>query len=212
MKKRIDFTLVITTVMCLLPMLLSVAVYDKLPDQVAIHFNSAGDPDNYASKAFAAFGLPVMMAFMNLFIHFMLDADPRKANASKTLRLISKWTAPVLTFVLMPITLFVAMGVDVPIEIIVPSFVGLIFIICGNYLPKCKQNYTVGIKLPWTLNNEENWNKTHRMAGYIWMFSGICLVIVSCFNFYPFPILILLLTAMVGGPFVYSYRLHKNGL
>ena len=54
---------------------------------------------------------------------------------------------------------------------------GLVFIIIGNYLPKCKQNYTVGIKLPWTLNSEENWNKTHRLAGYVFMLCGIMQIV-----------------------------------
>jgi uncharacterized membrane protein len=58
-------------------------------------------------------------------------------------------------------------------------FVGMILIVIGNYMPKARQNYTIGIRLPWTLANEENWNRTHRIAGYLWLISGILVVALT---------------------------------
>ena len=55
--------------------------------------------------------------------------------------------------------------------------IGVLFMIIGNYLPKCKQNYTMGIKLPWTLDDEENWNRTHRFAGFLWVAGGVVIAI-----------------------------------
>ena len=49
-------------------------------------------------------------------------------------------------------------------------------------MPKCRQNYTMGIKLPWTLADEDNWNRTHRMAGYVWTAGGILMLIVGFFH------------------------------
>jgi len=212
MKIKIDKVLIITTVVCFLPIILSLMLYNQLPDQIAIHWDIDGNPDNYASKAFAAFGIPLMMAAINVITHLGLNSDPKQANSSVVLKQLGKWTVPVLTIVLMPITLFIAMGYNIPIHIVTPAFVGVVIIICGNYLPKCKQNYTVGIKLPWTLNNEENWNKTHHLAGFVWIIGGICLVLGTFLNFNKLPILLVILSALVGIPTVYSYLLYKKGL
>ena len=211
MKIKIDKLMIITTIICLLPIILSLAMYDKLPDQMPIHWDVDGNPDNYGSKAFATIGLPFLMAGLNLITHFGLNSDPKKANASAVIKLIGKLTIPFLAVVLVPITLFAGMGYDIPIEKIAPAFVGLLFIVIGNYLPKSKQNYTVGIKIPWTLNNETNWNKTHRLAGYLWILGGLLMFINSCLRIYWFPVFIIIMFLLVGVPFVYSYILYKNG-
>jgi uncharacterized membrane protein len=209
MKK--DRILFITTAVCLLPLILSIALYDKLPDQVAVHFNTAGEPDNYASKFFAAIGLPLIMAAINIVTHVMLDSDPRRMNASAAIKYLSKWLIPALTVILMPITLFIALGYDIPVQIIVPAFVGVIIAAIGNYLPKCKQNYTVGIKLPWTLNSEENWNRTHHMAGYLWIIGGLFLILGSCLRAPgTFLAAVIILIALI--PSFYSYWLYRKGI
>ena len=82
------------------------------------------------------------------------------------------------------------------------------FTIIGNYLPKARQNYTIGIKIPWTLANEENWNRTHRLAGYLWMACGILMIIMCLTRFVPFEWLIGLFLIMVLVPCIYSCWLH----
>lgn len=61
-------------------------------------------------------------------------------------------------------------------------FIGVMFIGIGNYMPKLKQNYTIGIKVPWTLNSEENWNMTHRMAGKVYVVAGVISIIIALLN------------------------------
>lgn len=212
MKMKIDFLVFITTAVCLLPMILSLIVYDKLPMQVAVHFDSAGNPNGFAPRFIAAFGIPLLMAVLNLFTHFALNQDPKKANSSVTMQKIAKWIIPILSVILVPATLFMAMGMEIPIHIIVPCIVGVVIIACGNYLPKSKQNYTIGIKLPWTLSSEINWNKTHRLAGYVWMIGGMILVLSSFFKTYALPITLTVITLLVVVPFVYSYLLYRKGI
>ncbi len=60
--------------------------------------------------------------------------------------------------------------------------IGVMFIGLGNYMPKLKQNYTIGIKVPWTLNSEENWNMTHRMAGKVYVVAGVISIIIALLN------------------------------
>ena len=101
-----------------------------------------------------------------------------------------------------------ALGHKVDVEIIMPLFMGALFVIIGNYMPKCKQSYTMGIKLPWTLNDEENWNKTHRMAGFLWVIGGV-IIMASAF-LGSFWLFFVVLIPMVVVPFVYSYTLYKK--
>lgn len=207
---KTNSTLIITTLVCLLPVILALALYDELPAEIAVHFDQTGAPDNYLPKALAVFGLPVFMAAVNLFTHFMLDHDPRRENASATMKLLAKWSIPMLSVVLMPVTLFMAMGARIPITMLVTGLVGVIFVLCGNYLPKCKRNYTVGIKLPWTLDSDENWNRTHRFAGPVWVVGGFLFIATAFFDeFYAGWIII---AGMVALPVIYSYAVYRNQL
>ncbi|ALB45317.1 SdpI family protein [Clostridium beijerinckii] len=210
MKK--DNILWITTIICFLPLILSFGVYDKLPEVVPIHFNYAGVPDNYVPKAVGAFGMPVLMAIINIFIHFKLNNDPKKMNSPSALKYLGKWSAPIISVVLVPVTLFIALGYKIPIQIIISVVVGVIIVAVGNYLPKCKQNYTVGIRLPWTLNSEMNWNKTHHMAGYLWILGGICMIILGCMQMKSALLTLIILLVIVVIPCYYSYWLYKNGV
>lgn len=208
MKKKTNSTLIITTLVCLLPVILALALYDKLPAQIAVHFDQTGSPDNYLPKALAVFGLPVFMAVVNLFTHFMLDHDPRRENASATMKLVAKWSVPLISVIVMPVTLFMAMGAEIPITMLVTGLVGVLFVICGNYLPKCKRNYTVGIKLPWTLDSDDNWNKTHRFAGPVWVIGGILFIATAFFDTLYAGLVIMVV--MVALPAVYSYCTYRN--
>jgi uncharacterized membrane protein len=77
-------------------------------------------------------------------------------------------------------------------------------------MPKCRQSYTIGIKLPWTLNSEENWNKTHRAAGVVWVLAGIVTIIAGFFNIIPLMIAALAVSAIF--PVIYSFTLYKKGI
>jgi uncharacterized membrane protein len=187
---------------------MSVVVYHQLPDQIAIHFDSAGNPDNYLPKAAAAFGLPVFLMLINLYVHFRVNKDPKAANASHALKNVWRWAVPVLSIVIMPITLFLSMGAAVPIAMIATAMAGSIVALCGNYLPKCKRNYTIGIKLPWTLDNEDNWFMTHRFAGFVWVIGGL-VITANAFLRLPY-ITIGAAVLLLAVPFVYSYLYFRK--
>lgn len=208
MKKTINRTMIITSIICLIPFLISIIFYNSLPDQVATHFDFQGRPDGYSSKIFAAFGLPSFMLIINIILNFFLDNDPKKANVSKTINTITKWIIPVLAIVMQCLTVAYAVGKNINISIVVSIFVGMLFMIIGNYLPKCKQNYTVGIKTPWTLNNEEVWNKTHKIAGYLWVIGGFIITISSFIGIEHITFWVFVIIGFF--PIIYSYVLYKK--
>ena len=204
-------TLIITSLICLLPMLVGALVYSRLPEQVATHFDLQGNPDGWSSRPFAVFGLPGILLAVNLLMPFLLRADPKHKNMSGALVNIVIWTVPVISLLCSGLTLGRALGYDLRIEMVLPVFMGLLFILIGNYLPKTKQSYTMGIKLPWTLASEENWNRTHRLAGFLWVIGGAFFIVMSFigWNLIAFLIPIAL---MVLVPTVYSYLLYRKGV
>ncbi|MFB4329649.1 SdpI family protein [Paenibacillus sp. CR_12] len=212
MRKKNSSMLVLTTLICLLPIILSMTLYSQLPEQVAVHWNAAGNPDNYVPKAVAAFVLPLITAVINVIVNVGLNNDPKKMNAAPVLRTMGLWLIPALSFILMPITLFKAMGAELPIQTIAPALVGMLLVITGNYLPKSKQNYTVGIKLPWTLNSQDNWNKTHRFAGYLWMAGGAFMILTAFLKVNLAIAIVPVIILIAAAPAIYSFSLFKKGV
>jgi uncharacterized membrane protein len=96
------------------------------------------------------------------------------------------------------------------VEVVTPLLIGIIFTIVGNYLPKCRQNYTIGFKIPWTLHSEENWNKTHRLGGIVWTIGGVLTIISTFIGFTA--LLLPIMLAMVFVPMIYSYLLYRKGI
>ena len=152
------------------------------------------------------------MAAANLILHICLDKDPKRNNMSAALKSISLWIIPVLSVLCYGLTLAAAMGRPSHIETIVPLLVGILFLLIGNYLPKTKQSYTMGIRLPWTLESEENWNRTHRLAGFLWVAAGTLFILLSLLRLWNGWLLGILLAVMVLSPILYSYFLHRKGI
>jgi len=202
--------LLVTSVIILLPVLAGVILWDQLPAQMPSHWNAGGDVDGWSSKAFVVFGLPSILLAAQWLCALGTAADPKKANHPEKILALVLWIIPVLSVLLFAITYAVALGKTVQMEVIMPVFMGLLFAIIGNYLPKCKQNYTIGIKIPWTLNSEENWNKTHRFAGWLWTVCGIVIMLTGFFG--GFWIFFAVTLLMVAAPFIYSYSLHRKGV
>ena len=204
--------ILITTLICLLPILAGLALYSRLPEQVPTHFDFSGTPDGWSSRAFAVFGIPGLMAAINLFLYICLEKDPKRANMSATLKRISLWVIPVLSVLTSGLILGAAMGWPVHVETVIPVLVGGLFLLVGNYLPKTKQSYTMGIRLPWTLDSEENWNRTHRLSGFLWVAAGAAFILLSLLRLWNIWLLGALLLALIFVPVGYSYFLHKKGI
>lgn len=200
-----------TTIICFLPLILSFTLYDKLPEQIAIHFSRVRG-DDYAPKAFAAFGLPVLMAAINILTHLKVNNDRDKISSISVSKYLGMWSAPVTSVILVPELLFIALRYKNPIQGILSEVLGIMITMFGNYLSKCKRNYTFGIKLPWTLNSVDNWNKTHNIAGDIWILGGICMIISGYIRIQVIQLILIILIVITIIPFFYSYWLYKKGV
>ena len=147
--------IIATTLITLLPILLGLILWNRLPDTVAVHWGADGQADGWAGKAYAVFGLPCLLAAIHLFAVLFTLNDPRRKNINKKPLMLVFWLIPVLSLVTNGIVYLTAMGADIDVFVICFVLIGIVFIVFGNYMPKLQQNYTVGIKMPWTLNSTD---------------------------------------------------------
>lgn len=120
------------------------------------------------------------------------------------------WLVPVVSVITCMTIYGLALGMELDIGVIVNIMVGIMFIILGNYVHKVKQNYTVGMKLPWTLNSEENWNRTNRMTGWILILSGLLFLMNSLLLKTEIVLAVIFVVILV--PMIYSFILYKKGI
>ena len=202
-------TLILTSIVTLLPILIGILLWNKLPDSMATHFNFDNEADGYREKWFAVIIEPFILLALHLIMAMIIAADPRKKNISSRVYGITIWIIPASSLALAVVIYPYNLGIHFNISLFLGIFLGVIYIIVGNYLPKTRQNYTIGFKLPWTYANEENWNKTNRLAGVIDIVMGILIIINAAMGllniFYSFLAAVLIGTLI---PLGYSYFLH----
>ncbi len=195
--------------MILLPLLAGLILWNRLPESIATHFGPDGQPDGWSGKAFAVFFLPLFILAAHLLAVLITCADPKRQNISdKTLGLVF-WIAPLCSVMAGILTYATALGCQPNVNVFVQLVLGLLFMVIGNFLPKCRQNYSVGIKTPWALNDPENWSRTHRFAGRLWIVGGLLLALTAFSG--TVWLLLAVLLAMAFAPMVYSYALYAKG-
>ena len=201
-------TIILTTILCLLPIVAGLIFWDRLPEQLAIHFNSAGEPDNWASKPVAVLLMPVFIAALHLLCLFITAQDPKKQNITGVMKTLMLWICPFISWLCAGMTIGYALESVRNIGAVVCVFLGILFMVIGNYLPKCLPSYTVGIKLPWTLHDEGNWRYTHRIGGFCFMAAGLVTLVSAFFGPVWLPLTALALAAIV--PTVASFLYYKK--
>lgn len=209
MIKKNKVQLVITSIATLLPIVIGLILWNDLPSQIGTHWGVNGEIDGYSSKAFAVFGLPLILLGVEwLCVFGTMKLDPKAKDINPKMMSLVLWIIPIISIVMSSVTYMVALGKQIRVPLIIITLMGIVFIIIGNYLPKCKQSYTMGIKLPWTLESEENWKKTHRMAGVLWVIGGIVILATAIFE--SFVVFFSVVALMVIVPTVYSYLYYRK--
>ncbi len=203
--------IILSSVLVLFPMLIGLLLWNALPEQMVTHWGADGAADGWSSKSFSIFGIPLLILVLHLFCLFICLRDPKNAEQTdKALGLVF-WVCPVISVAINIIMYSVALGMEVNIQLFMPVVLGLMFVIIGNYLPKCKRNSTIGIKVEWALNDDENWNMTHRFAGKVWTAGGFLLIVMEFLAGSVaqilFPIVLLMIVFV---PVVYSYTFYKQ--
>lgn len=193
----------------MLPIIVGVFFWNKLPNPMATHFNFNNEADGFSSKFFAVVGLPVFMLFVHLISVTVVLKDPKKENISNKVFNLVLWIVPCVSIFVNTFLYTYNLGMETNISMFANIFLGIVFVIMGNYIPKVRQNYSIGITVPWTLANEDNWNKTHRLAGVLWVICGILFILsafVKIYNVLWTTVVLLAVAVLVPG--LYSFMLH----
>ncbi|MCT4378667.1 DUF1648 domain-containing protein [Leuconostoc falkenbergense] len=160
----------------LLPIVYGGLLWQYLPQQLPIHFGIDGQPDQYAPKLIAVIGLPVLIIAVN---YVIIRSMKNKGIDNQKVFPVLIWSLPLLLNVVQIVTFMHALNYHINIGSVILPVIGLLFIVLGNYLPKTTPNYMVGIRLPETLHNSENWQKTNRLGGFTMVFAGFILLITG---------------------------------
>ena len=215
--KKFMKTIILTTLLTGLPILIGLILWSKLPDSIATHWGADGQVNGWSSKVSTVFFLPCILMMIHLFAVFLILNDPKKTNIHKKPMTLIFWIVPVISILMNGITYLIALGIKVNISAAVSILMGTLFILLGNYLPKLRQNYTIGIKLPWTLCSEENWYRTHRLGGKLFIIGGILVALDGVAGIWLGDTLIF--TTMIGILLIcvaisvgYSFWLFKKGI
>lgn len=208
MIKQNKTKLIMTSIVILIPIIIGMILWNELPDTVATHWGINNEANGFSSKAFAVFGFPVVLLVIHWFCMIATTFDKKSKNMNPKVLSLVLWICPVVSLLMSAVVYLTALGKEIKVGFIVILFMGVLLMTIGNYLPKCKQSYTMGIKLPWTLKDEENWNKTHRFAGVLWVIGGILIIATAVFE--SFIIFFSIVLLMVIVPTVYSYLHYKR--
>lgn len=182
-------------------------LYDQLPETMPVHWNFAGQPDGYGSRDVTVWTFPLITFGLMLLFWALPKIDPKREKYEKFLgvwNLIQ--TVLVLFFAYMYyISLIAGINPSINVGQWVVGGVGVMFVLMGNYMGKIRQNYFVGIKTPWTLNDEEVWNKTHRFGGWCFVIAGLIFLGSAIVGYFYLPLFVVAIVVAVLLPIVYSY-------
>jgi len=201
-------TLIITILITILPCFIGLLLWNRLPEQIPTHFNFKNEVDGYSSKPLAVFGIPLMMVLFQLTCAFATFNDPKKKYINSKLIHLILFIIPGCSILIVILSYGTALGYPINAGMLCNLLIGVLFLLIGNYMPKVKQNYTMGFKLPWTLNSEWNWNKTHRLAGWLWILGGLLLLGNAVLRSGLVLLIVIFLVTVIPG--IYSFLLYQK--
>lgn len=187
-----------------------------LPDApMAIHFGAEGTANGFAPRDIALSIMPgLALALMVVLLWFMPAIMPKNASIDRSAGAYGAVMVAVLALLLLihGVLVLSAKGAELDHLRIVHGGVGVLIVILGNYLPKTRLNYIMGIRTPWTLADERVWDKTHRFAGPLFVLAGL-VVVVGAFLLTGVHLIILMMVAVTVPALVsiiYSYLAAKK--
>ncbi|HYO47220.1 MAG TPA: SdpI family protein [Gemmatimonadota bacterium] len=201
-------------VLIVLMVAFALAVYGRLPEQVPTHFELSGEPDDWMDRFPGAFLLPAIAAGIYLLLFALRRIDPRRAHYARfedTYWVILNVLALMMA-VMQGLSLGLALGWPIDMGRAITVTIGLLFVGLGNYLPRIRSNWWIGIRTPWTLESEAVWRETHRVGGWTFVAAGLVLVVAGVF----LPagprewVSGIALAVGVAVPLVYSYLAYRR--
>ena len=207
-------TLILTSLLTLLPILIGLLLRDKLPEMIPTHWGFDGQPDGWSSASTAILVMPLIMLAIHWVCAFFTSViDKSNQDRNEKMQVLVFWIIPILSNLCCGLMYALALGADLSITNVMFAFMGLLFALIGNYMPKCKMNATIGIKVYWAYTSEENWNATHRLGGKVWFIGGLLMLFTALIPAkYAIVVSLAVTAVMVIIPIVYSWQYYRKQL
>jgi uncharacterized membrane protein len=216
--KRKSLSWLILLALLLLPLAYAWHLYPYQPDRIPTHFGANGQPDQFGSRENIFIG-PVILGVVSVIVYLLLSnihrIDPKRHKEPADVSLYLQFALFVVLFMslLSMVILYASSHSGTAIEKLILPLLGGFFAGMGQFMPRFQPNYFAGLRLPWTLDNDDNWKATHQLAGKVWTVGGVILALVSLFAKGALALVLFFvgLIIMVLIPVVYSYQLFKKG-
>lgn len=203
--KNNKVAVIISYLLLFVPLILGAIFYNKMPDQLPTHFGPSGAADSYSSKLVAVIGFPLLFFVVQTVVVFVTAADPKHKNINDSVYSLILFLCPAISLFFTFTVINYGLGNEINVTKYITLFLSLVFIVIGNYLPKSRRNYTLGIRVPWALNSDDNWNATHRLGGVVFIIAGVLGIIVSLFVNEGLVYYFIGVLALCIIPTIYSY-------
>jgi uncharacterized membrane protein len=208
MKKLIWFA----SAIILISFIVGIILYPQMPDQMASHWGPGGNVDDYMSKFWGLFLMPIVLAACLLLFIGLPKIDPLKRNVEKFRNYYEGFILAFILFMAYIYALTIAWNLDYRFnmsKMIIPP-IGILFYYIGIMVEHAKRNWFIGIKNPWTLSSDEIWKKTHKLGGKLFKASGI--IALSGIFIQKYAIWLLLIPVLFTAAYtaVFSYQEYKK--
>ena len=202
--------LIFSSLLILLPGIAGLLLWNRLPALMPTHYAITGEADSFGAKAIAVFVIPLLTLAAHWLCILLTATDRKNAGRNDKMFRVMLWVCPLVSIFDSALLFAIPTGNLFPVGRAGLLLLGLLFAVIGNYLPKCTQNDTLGLKLPWTLASEENWSASHRFAGKVWVCCGLVIALCAALPAgFLFLMVCAILTAVIA-PGVYSYRFYQK--
>ena len=178
-------TTIIVLILIVATMLAGLFLWNKLPDQMASHWDVNDQVNGYMSRIWGVFMVPLMTLGMFLLFLVIPSIDPLKANIAQFREAFNLFIVLIVAFMLYIHALSLAWNLGYTgfkMSTSMLPAMGLLFIFIGFMLRKAKRNFFIGIRTPWTLSNDRVWDETHRLGSILFMASGVLAFIGGIFG------------------------------
>lgn len=191
--------------------ILTVALYNRLPESVPTHWNARGVADGFTPKPWGPFLLPLTMLGVFVLLFVLPRISPRGYRMERFQGVFEILQAAILAFLFLVtlLALLAGIGAPVPMDRAIHAATGLLFVVLGNFMGKLTKNFFVGIRTPWTLASDEVWLRTHRLGGKMFVLAGLGLLVSGLVGGGTVAVLVAVAIA-AGIPVVYSYVLYRR--
>tara|TARA_R110002033_G_C3876755_1_gene237673 strand:+ start:381 stop:1031 length:651 start_codon:yes stop_codon:yes gene_type:complete len=197
----------------LLPFIYLAYIWNQLPEKVPMHWNIKGEVDRYGEKVELII-IPILLPLLVYTIFLVVPKiDPKNklnkmGNKLQTLKFLLTTFMSILALFI----IYTAKNESFANPNYIVLLIGILYLVFGNYFKTLKANYFIGIRTPWTLENETVWKETHKLGGKMWFIGGLAVILSSLLlekqtNFTIFIVITAIITII---PVVYSYLKFKN--